>query len=84
MTEGGSMITGEEQVRMASVLALRGALGLQAKGFKNRGRSPLTITNELLGTKHRQAKLAYEDLNKYIIGELGIGFDKPLIKREVR
>jgi hypothetical protein len=73
-----TVITGEGNTRMISVLALRGALKLQTKGFGNRGRSPLTITNELLGSEHRAAKAAYPALNDYIVSILGPDFSRPL------
>jgi hypothetical protein len=78
MGENGIMISGTENIENVRLLALRTALRLQVKGFKNSGRSPLTITNELLGTKHRTSKAAYHALNEHIVGLLGDGFYRAL------
>jgi hypothetical protein len=78
MSEGFS-ISGEEQTRMASVLALRAALSLEIKGMKRRGRSARTIAQELLDLPGRPAtRTVYAKLNAYIVDRLGADFDKPL------
>lgn len=73
-------IEGEENVRMASRLALRSALLLEMKGMRrSRGRSARVITAELLElpARTRIADL-YVALNEYIVDRLGPDFDRPL------
>jgi hypothetical protein len=78
MSEGFG-ISGEEQTRMASILALRSALGLEIKGMKRRGRSARTIAQELLDLPGRPGtRTVYAKLNAYIVEKLGADFDKPL------
>jgi hypothetical protein len=77
--DSATVITGEEHVRMASILALRGALKLEVRGFTRRGRSARTIAQELLGLPGRPtARTVYVKLNKYVTDRLGPDFDKPL------
>jgi hypothetical protein len=75
-----TIITGEQNVRMAALLALRGALKLETKGMKKNGRSALAITNKTLGTSHRTAIKAYAALNAHIVSKLGSELDRPLQK----
>lgn len=77
--EGGTMITGEANVRMASMLALRSGLGLEIKtGLTRRGRPTAKIANEITGCKSRNKRTAYVALNKYVTDALGEKFDRPL------
>jgi hypothetical protein len=77
--DGVIVITGEENVRMAGILALRGALKLETKGLKRRGKSARTIAQELLKLPGRpNAVTVYRKLNAYIVDRLGPDFDKPL------
>jgi hypothetical protein len=79
MSDDGFVIEGEEQTRMASILALRSALSLEVKGMTRRGRSARTIAQELLDLPGRPtAKTVYKKLNAYIIDKLGADFNKPL------
>jgi hypothetical protein len=80
MSDGGFVIEGEGNVRMASVLALRSALGLEIKtGLKRRGRSARTIAQEFLSLPGRPAtRTVYEKLNAYVVEQLGADFDRPL------
>jgi hypothetical protein len=74
-----TVITGEDNVRMASILALRGALKLEVAGMTRHGRSARTIAQELLELPGRPtARTVYKALNKYITDRLGPDFDKPL------
>jgi hypothetical protein len=72
------MISGEKNVRDASLLALRASLRLETKGLKRRGASARSIANKIMGTEHRTAVKTYEAFNAYIVNRLGAGFDKPL------
>ncbi len=78
--EAATVITGEERVLMASRLALRMALKLEALTSLRRSRGPsaLAITNKLLGTKYRTARDAYPAMNTWITDRLGPDFDTPL------
>lgn len=77
--DGGTIITGEANVRMASVLALRSALSLEIKtSMKRHGRPSAVIANEITGCKSRNKRTAYAALNKYIVAALGEKFDRPL------
>jgi hypothetical protein len=77
--DGGFSITGEANVHMASILALRAALSLEVKGMTRRGRSARTIAQEFLGLPGRPtARTVYKALNAYIVEQLGANFDKPL------
>jgi hypothetical protein len=79
MSEGGFIVTGEEQTRMASILALRMALSLEVKGMKRRGRSARTIAQELLDLPGRPSnRTVYAKLNAYVVEKLGADFDRPL------
>lgn len=71
-------ITGEDNVRNASLLALRAALKLESHGMRRRGPSALTLTNRILGTKHRNHINAYVAINIYIVEKMGIEFDRPI------
>ena len=77
--DGAIVITGAQNVRMAQILALRGALKLETKGLKRGGRSARTIAQELLGLPGRPNTVTvYRALNAYIVGLLGPDFDRPL------
>jgi hypothetical protein len=79
MSEGGFGVTGEEQTRMASILALRMALSLEVKGMKRRGRSARTIAQELLDLPGKPStRTVYAKLNAYVVEKLGADFDRPL------
>jgi hypothetical protein len=79
MENEGFAVTGEDRTRMASILALRAALSLEAKGMKRHGRSARTIAQELLGLRGRPTVITvYRELNAYIVERLGADFDKPL------
>lgn len=74
-----TVISGEANTRMASVLALRSALKLEAKGMKRHGRSARTIAAEMLGMPGRPGVVkVYERLNAYIVERLGPDFSRPL------
>lgn len=76
---GATVITGAENIENVRLLALRGALKLEVKGLKRRGRSARTIAQELLGLPGRPgARTVYRALNKHIVDRLGPDFDRPL------
>jgi hypothetical protein len=74
------VIEGEDNVRMARILALRSALKLEATtSLKRRGRSARAIAQEFLEMPGRPtARTVYAKLNAYIVEHLGADFDKPL------
>lgn len=65
-TNGNIVLDTPEQIAFAQVLALRGALRLEARGMKRRGRSALAIAKGMGLTKARTAAAALEDVNAYI------------------
>ena len=63
----GFMITGAENIAMAQLLALRGALNLELKGMTRRGR-PASVIVRGMGISQARAKTqVYDDLNDYIV-----------------
>jgi hypothetical protein len=78
--DDGFSITGEDRVRMASLLALRTALKLEATTeLKRRGKSARSMAQEFLNMGGRPtARTVYRRLNEYIVAQLGPDFDKPL------
>jgi hypothetical protein len=72
MTDKSIMITGEENIRIASYLALRGALKLETKGLKKHGRSARAIANELMGTRLRTAAATYPAFDAWLAENYGI------------
>jgi len=76
--DGGTMISGEQNVRNASLLALRSALKLETHGLKRRGRSARQMANDITGKNDRTAVKAYASLNAHIVSILGPEFDRPL------
>lgn len=59
------VITGE-QVEFASILALRSALRLEARGMKRRGKSALSIAKSRGLTTARTTAKALDDVNAYL------------------
>jgi len=63
----GFMITGAENIAMAQLLALRGALNLELKGMTRRGR-PASVIVRSMGISNKRSKAqVYDDLNDYIV-----------------
>jgi hypothetical protein len=52
-TEGGGFVVTGEAINLYSLIALRGALQLESKGFRRSRRSARTIACERLGLKGR-------------------------------
>ena len=64
------VITGEENIRLAGLLALRGALRIQAvTGIRRYGRSALQIANERMGTRYRTAQAAYPAFDAWLVAQ---------------
>ena len=59
-------------------LTVRGALKLETRGLKRRGRSARVLANEITGENHRTAVAAYTALNARIVAVMGPDFNKPL------
>lgn len=79
--DDGFVISGEENVRMARLLALRSALKLEIQTTMRLSsrKSARKIAQEFLGLPGRPpSKTVYSVLNKYIVNQLGPKFDKPL------
>jgi hypothetical protein len=79
--DGGFIIEGEDKIRMASVLALRTALKIEATTSlkMSRGRSARSIAQEFLQLPGRpSARKVYAKLNAYVVEQLGANFDRPL------
>jgi hypothetical protein len=65
------MITGAENIEMVRVLAVRGALRLETRGLRRRGRSARVLANEITGRSDRTAVAAYAALNAHIVAAGG-------------
>ena len=79
---GGTIVTGEADIQLARLFALRSALGLEIRtGMKrsSRGRSTMAIVQSIEGitTAKTKAKV-YADLNAFIVAHGGQ--DRPLAK----
>jgi hypothetical protein len=60
-------ITGSENIELARLLALRGALRLEVRGMRRHGRSARVIANEAMGTAHRTARAAYVAFDAWLV-----------------
>lgn len=66
-SDGTVVITGAANTEAAALLALRGALRLEARtGMKRRGRSAQVIANERMGTAIRNKAKAYEAFDTWL------------------
>jgi hypothetical protein len=65
------VITGENNIRMASLLALRGSLRLEIRGMKRRGRSAQQIVNEKMNTSYRSKRNTYEAFDQWLVENYG-------------
>jgi hypothetical protein len=72
MSDGPVVITGEDNIKLMSMIALRGALRLEAKGFKRRGRSARTIANEYMGTNIKTSKATYAAYDAWLADNFGV------------
>jgi hypothetical protein len=76
-SQSATVITGEANVKGASLLAVRGALRLEVRGMKRRGQSARALANQEMGTSYRTAKAAYAAFDKYVTARTGIA-SRPL------
>ena len=67
---GGTVITGEH-IKLFSLIALRGRLGLEIKGLGFSGRPSGVIVRELGISNKRSKKGVYADLDAYIVAAGG-------------
>ena len=75
---GGAVVTGEDKVRLLSMLALRTGLSLEIRtGMTRRGRPSAVIANEYMGTSVRSKRATYTAFNKWLVENYGAE-DKPL------
>lgn len=70
--EGGIVISGAENIEKASLSALRGALRMEARGMKRRGKSARAMANERMGTSIRTARATYEAFNAWLVKNYGL------------
>ena len=68
--DGMQVITGEH-VRLASLLALKGALKLEIAGLRRRGKSAATIAREVLNSSTLRREKLLEELERYIGDQYG-------------
>lgn len=72
MSEGFT-ITGAENIEKASLMALRGALRLEARtGMKRRGRPASVIVRERTGSTTRNKAKLYDEFNTWLAEHYGI------------
>lgn len=62
-----TIITGRENIEIARLLAVRGALKLETKGLKRHGRSARVLANEAMGTNFKTAKKTHTEFNKWLV-----------------
>jgi hypothetical protein len=68
-----TVITGEENIRLFSLIALRGALKLETKGLKRSGgRSARAIANEYMGTNIKTSKATYKAYDAWLAENYGV------------
>jgi hypothetical protein len=73
-----SIIIGADNIEFARLLAVRGALWLETRGLKRRGRSARQLANEAMSTNIKTAKATYVAFNAWLVA-LGAQ-DRPLEK----
>jgi hypothetical protein len=78
---GGITVTGAESIEKVSLIALRGALKLEVKGFRRHGRPASVIANERMGTRIRGKREAYEAFDAWLVKNYGLE-SRPLEEKE--
>lgn len=69
-----SIVTGEQNIENLRLFTIRMALAMEIRtGMKrsNAGRPTLAIVNDVLGTNHRNKRVAYAALNEHIVSNGG-------------
>jgi hypothetical protein len=61
------VITGADNIEFVRLLAVRGALWLETRGLKRRGRSARVLANEAMGTDIRTKAATYEAFNDWLV-----------------
>lgn len=74
------VITGADNIEMARLLAVRGALKLETKGLKRHGRSARVLANEAMSTSYKTVKKTYTEFNRWLVENYG-AIDRPLGER---
>lgn len=69
---GGITISGAADIEKASLIALRGALKLEVRGMRRRGRSARAIANKRMATEFRTARRAYEAFDAWLVENYGL------------
>jgi hypothetical protein len=64
------VITGAGNIEAARLLAIRGALRLEARGMKKRGPSARSLANEVMGTSYRSARVTYTEYDQWLVRNL--------------
>lgn len=80
-TADGSIIITGDDIERSRWLRVRMALYLEIRtGMvrSNRGRPSRVLANEITGIESKSKKVAYEELNRFIVTNMGDEFDKPL------
>jgi hypothetical protein len=81
VTDEPTVITGEENIRAAQLLAQRIALAAEVRGMKRRGRSMRTIANELMGTHIKTVRATYDAFDTWCTENYGLP-PRPLPKEK--
>jgi hypothetical protein len=81
VTETGAIVATGDGIKVFQLLALKGALKMEAIGMKRRGKSALSIVKSMTGLKARTAE---DMIPKYEawLREMGVLVDKEVIDEE--
>lgn len=77
MSEPNISLPGDD-IEHARWIAVRGALKLEMKGLKRRGRSAKMLADRITKKRHKTRRASYIALNAKIVEVLGQEFDRPL------
>jgi hypothetical protein len=76
--EPAIVITGADNIEMARLIAIRGALRLEVRGMSRRGRSARALANEAMGTNIRTKLGTYLAFNEWLVSRGAQ--NRPLVK----
>jgi hypothetical protein len=76
--EPAIIITGADNIEMARLIAIRGALRLEVRGMSRRGRSARALANEAMGTNIRTKLGTYLAFNEWLVSRGAQ--NRPLVK----